>query len=375
MAAASSDMATFVVQTGPEAYELRQTPLPDIGEDEALVKVEACGVCGTDFSAYNGALPPGISFPIVPGHEVVGRIARIGSSARQRWNVDVGDRVVVVSVLRCGRCQSCVGTDAGSSAVRCRSSEFASGGIYGFVSPEKEPGLWGGFSTHLFLPPTAIILPMSADVPLGEAALFNALANGVHWAVDAGGAALGKSVVVLGPGPRGLCSVIAARAVGAGPIVVTGLPADRDRLSLALELGADHALEISKESVVEAVTGALGRGPDVVVDTTPQWTGSVIDAIRMAAREATIVLAGHKGPDATAAIPVDEITYKLLTVRGALRNLDATRRAIALIESRQLPLARLASHSFSLDQAAQAVQAVSATNGERPFHVRIEPGI
>jgi threonine dehydrogenase-like Zn-dependent dehydrogenase len=359
------DRATFVVQTAPETYELRDAPLPDVGPDDALLAVEACGVCGTDVEVFEGVL--GTSFPIIPGHEPLGRILAIGANARRRWAVDEGDRVAVHSTLTCGRCRTCRAGLRG-----CTAPEFADSTIYGFRSPDVAPGLWGGFSTHLYLAPEAILVPMSPDVSVAAASLFNVMSNGVDWVLDVGGARAGMSVAILGPGPRGLASVIAAKATGAGPIAVTGLPSDRDRLDLALELGADHAVEVTSDSVVDAVVGALGEQPDLVIDCTPMSLSSVTDAVLMAARKGTVVLAGMKGPKGLAPVPVDTVAGKQLTIKGAVsRSLTSMEHAIALIESARWPFERFASHSFPLAGAADGVRALMGD--DKPIHVRIEP--
>jgi threonine dehydrogenase-like Zn-dependent dehydrogenase len=363
---AGGSEATLVVQTGRETYEVRQLPLPDIGPDDGLLEIEACGVCGTDVEVFEGVL--GATMPIVPGHEPFGRIVRIGERARRKWAVDEGDRVAVHSTLTCGRCRTCRAGLRG-----CTAPEFADTTIYGFRSPDVAPGLWGGFSTHLYLAPEAIIVPMSPAVSVAAGSLFNVMSNGVDWVLEVGGARAGMAVAILGPGPRGLASVIAARATGAGPIAVTGLAADRDRLDLALELGADHAIDVSGADPVEAVLGALGQAPELVVDCTPMAVRSVTDAVTMAARRGTVVLAGIKGAGAMAPIPVDAVSGKALTIKGAIsRSMASMEHAVRLIESGRWPFERFASHAFGLGDADKGIRAL--IGDDKPIHVRIEPG-
>jgi threonine dehydrogenase-like Zn-dependent dehydrogenase len=359
-----TEQATFVVQTAPETYELRQLPLPEVGPDDGLIELEACGICGTDVEVFTGHT--NYPMPIVPGHEPVGRVVRLGSSARAKWNLEVGDRVAVHSTLTCGRCETCRAGLRG-----CTAPEFADSTIYGFRSPDVAPGLWGGFSTHLFLAPEAMFVPMSDSLSVGAASLFNVMSNGVDWVIELGGASLGKSVAILGPGPRGLASVIAAKAVGAGPIVVTGLASDAERLVMATSLGAEHTIDVTNVDPVEAVIAALGKAPDIVIDTTPMSLGSVTDAVNMAARKGTIVLAGLKGPGASALVPVDAVMSKQLTIKGAVsRSLASMKLAIDLIESAQWDFDAIASHGFPLADAEQAVRALTSSNP--PLHARID---
>src|SRR5688572_19864225 len=95
-----------VVQTGPKQLEMRELEVPDITEDSAILKVEACGICGSDVEQYDGLIP--VRFPLIPGHEPLGIIEKIGDKAARRWGVDVGDRVAVETLIRCGNCRDCV---------------------------------------------------------------------------------------------------------------------------------------------------------------------------------------------------------------------------------------------------------------------------
>src|SRR3989454_5432196 len=96
-----------VVQTAPRRLELRELPVPEIDDDSALLRVEACGICGSDAEQYAGVLP--LRLPLVPGPAPPGVIERIGDRAAKRWGVDLGDRVAVESIIRCGHCPACIG--------------------------------------------------------------------------------------------------------------------------------------------------------------------------------------------------------------------------------------------------------------------------
>ena len=92
-----------MVQTGAGKLELQRFDRPEIGDNDGLLRVEACGICGTDTETFRGAIP--INYPVIPGHEPVGRIEEIGSRAAQRWGLEAGDRVVVQAEFGCGRCR------------------------------------------------------------------------------------------------------------------------------------------------------------------------------------------------------------------------------------------------------------------------------
>ena len=95
-----------MVQTGPRAIEPQDLPVPEIDDDTALLRIEACGICGSDYEQYEGVLRT--PTPVIPGHEPLGVIAKIGERAARRWGVDEGDRVAVETMLSCRFCPPCL---------------------------------------------------------------------------------------------------------------------------------------------------------------------------------------------------------------------------------------------------------------------------
>jgi threonine dehydrogenase-like Zn-dependent dehydrogenase len=215
---------------------------------------------------------------------------------------------------------------------------------------------------------------MSPDISVATASLFNVMSNGVDWVLDVGGFRAGMSIAILGPGPRGIASVIAAAAAGASEIAVTGLAVDRERLSLAREMGADHALDVTGAVVVDEVLGAMSGPPDLVIDCTPMSLSSVTDAVRIAGRKGTVVLAGMKGPNGMAEIPVDLVSAKQLTLKGAVsRSLASMEYAISLLESSRWPFETFASDAYPIDRAEDGLRALIGE--DKPMHVRIVPEV
>src|SRR5262249_8976445 len=144
--------------------------------------------------------------------------------------------------------------------------------------------------------PFSLVHKVRNDIPASLAVMFNPLGAGFRWAVEIPDTGPGDSVLVLGPGQRGLASVIAARAAGADTIIVTGLTRDARKLALARELGADHVINVEEEDVrqrVRELTG--GRGADVVIEVSAYAPEPVAEALHYAATGARIVLAGVKG--------------------------------------------------------------------------------
>lgn len=357
--------ARAVVQTGPRALEMREFPLPEIGADDALLRIEACGICGSDYEQYTGQIRA--PFPVVPGHEPVGRIAGIGPQAKRRWGVSEGDLVAIEPAMRCGRCAGC------QRGGRCRVAP----GAYGYTPVATAPSLWGGYAEHLYLDPCTVVHPVRKDVPARRLALYNALGSGFAWAQQAPDLRPGQSIAILGPGQRGLASVIAARETGAGPIIVTGLARDAHKLALARELGADVTVTVESEDAVERVREATaGRGVDVALDVSAYATQPVMDALRMTRPGGKVVLAGVKGSHRIPEFPSDQIIFRQLTVIGVLGvDYAAFEKAIRVIESDRYPLEKLASHTFALEDAARAIETLSGEAGEPAICVALDPSL
>ena len=353
----------MLVQPAPEQYEVREVPIGDPGPDGAILRVEACGLCGSDVELFRGVIPD-LPFPIAPGHEALGVVDRIGPLAAAAWHLQEGDRVALHSHLRCGRCRGC------HTGQRCTAPAEGYARAYGWLSPDGPPGLWGGMATHLYLAPEAVTIPLDPGVPAAEAAFFNALSNGIDWTQHVGQVEPSDRVAILGPGPRGLACVIAARQAGVSRIAVTGLESDRHRLDLAERLGA-VAMIADGRDLGDGLEEALGDRPTLVIDTTPVVTHVVPEALRALALGGRLVLAGLKG-DVSAELPVDLLIHRQLRVlTGFGKRVDALVAAVRTIESGGWPIGEITTHCFGLDEAEQAIEAVEA--GGPVVQVRIEP--
>ncbi|MFO1061414.1 MAG: alcohol dehydrogenase catalytic domain-containing protein [Dongiaceae bacterium] len=358
-----SSKARVVVQTGDRTLEVTEHPIPRVGPDEALLEVEACGLCGSDVEQYRGHFTEKgiVTYPLIPGHEPVGRIAEIGPDAARAWGVRQGDRVAVEPHLSCGLCRPCLSGDYHL----CKAVRPTGLPAYGFLPLDHGHGLWGGYASHLHLMPRTVLHRLPEAMPIELATQYQALAAGVRWAVQVPRTALGDSVLILGPGQRGLGSVIACREAGAGLIIVTGLRRDWHKLQLALALGAHHVIVADEEDTVERVLALTGgQGVDVAVDVVPASPQPVIDAVGAVRPGGTIVIAGVKGRRTTVALDSDRVLFKELTIHGVYsQGSPAYRQAIRLLAENRYDLARLHSHSFALEDAGEAIQTLA---GEIP---------
>jgi alcohol dehydrogenase len=207
-------IASALVLERPRELEARSFPLPEIGDDDGLLRVEACGLCGTDHEEFTGELFPGFAF--VPGHESIGVIEQLGTRAAERWGVRAGDRVAVEVFLSCRDSGPC---RAGDSR-RCVAHGL--GDMYGLVPVDRPPGLWGGYAEYQYLAPDSMLLPVPPELDSVAATLFNPLGAGIRWGVTVPKTQPGAIVAVLGPGIRGLSVCAAVKHAGAGFVMVTG---------------------------------------------------------------------------------------------------------------------------------------------------------
>ena len=267
--------------------EMREFELPEIPSDAGLLKMEAAGVCGADWSSYQRDGEPRIM-----GHENVGYVAKIGPIAAKRWKVKEGDYITLQEYIPCGNCALC---RSGDFRLRAQ-TEVRSGGLrYGSNPIDWEPSLWGGYSQYLYLHPDTVVHKLQSHVKPHHAAMAIPMSNGVQWAVFEAGAALGKSVLIQGPGQQGLSGVLAAKEAGAACVIVSGLTRDAHRLEIAQQLGADYLIDVEKENLVERVMDITGNeGVDGVVDVAG-GPNTLTDGIACAKKGGTVVFATTPG--------------------------------------------------------------------------------
>ena len=365
-----TNSALAAVLENPRDFQLREFPIPEIGSDEGILRVEACGLCGTDYEQWQGHLRDwGGGLPIIPGHEVIGFVESVGERAAKRWKVKEGDRVAIEPVIPCGHCSQCVT----GAYTRCE----ADSGYGLYHGTGVAPSLWGGYATHLYLHPRTMLHHLPADVPADLMTLFNPLSNAVRWVYEVGKAGLGTTVVIEGPGQRGLLAALVAREAGASCIIVTGTGKDASRLDLARRLGA-HVVNVDQEDPIERVrTITRGRLADVVLDVSAGATAPVVQAVDMVKRGGRIVLAGLKGRTPLTNFLVDKVVFREIEMVGVLSaGWGSCETAIELVRRLAPELTSLCSHSFPLERAEAAVKALGRESADAAnvVHVTLKVG-
>jgi alcohol dehydrogenase len=345
----------------------RELPVPKHGEDDAVVRVEACGLCGTDHEQYTGHLHAGFAF--VPGHETVGVLESIGDDAAQRWGVGAGDRVAVEVFQSCRACDAC----RAGAYQRCERHGLAD--MYGYIPVDKPPGLWGGYAESQYLGPDAIVHRIPDVLDPVVATLFNPVGAGVRWAVTLPGTGVGDVVAVLGPGVRGLSAAAAANDAGAGFVMVTGRgKRDAERLAVAGDFGADLGVDVADTDPVRELRDATGGLADVVVDVTAKAPEAFVQAVTLARPGGRVVVAGTRGGPVREFQP-DHIVFKELRIVGALGvDSDAYRAALALLASGRYPFADLPRRVAGLDDAEVLIRSLAGEgDAPTPVHGVIAP--
>jgi threonine dehydrogenase-like Zn-dependent dehydrogenase len=325
-------MPRAIIFKGNETWEERAFPVPELRPRCAVLKVEATGLCHSDVDQFKGhpPVPSGGLFPVVPGHEVVGRIDRITPEAAAEFGVEEGDRVGVSSlvVMPDGRRR-----------------------VYGFDFPLDEgSGLFGGYSEYMELVPGSEVHKLRDDLPATELTVYECLTNAITWIRAA---KPDDVLVVEGPGHMGLAAVVGARAAGVKTIIVTGLSQDRLRLDTALRVGADCAIDVETEDVVARVAEITGGAmADVVLDAASGNPVTLTVAMDLVRTGGTVIEAGMKdrpldGFDVTK-IPVRHISI----LPGGGLDLAG---ACTMINEGKVPTAELLGASFPLERFEDAL--------------------
>jgi alcohol dehydrogenase/L-iditol 2-dehydrogenase len=245
-----SSLMTGVVQYDlkPHSVELRELPVPEIGEEEVLLQVGAVSVCGSDVHQYHGSQSWPVAVPVVLGHEFGGAVAKVGKRVK---TFKEGDRVVSETASYiCGQCMMCR-TGAYNLCPQRKGFGYGiNGAMAGFVRvPER----------------TLHHIPDS--LPFEKAALTEPCCVGYNCVIEKSKVKPGDTVVVLGPGPIGLLCAEMARLAGAGNLIVAGMAQDASRLQAAKELGVTHAINLQEINLKDFVYGlGDGLGAHLVVD-------------------------------------------------------------------------------------------------------------
>ncbi len=322
---------------GPEDLRIVAQDLGPLAPGMVRIKFGAGGICGSDMHYFkHGRIGEFIATsPLVLGHEIAGEIAEINAPDT---GLSVGDHVAVNPSRWCGEC------------IRCREGRAnLCENIYFMGSASKTPHMQGGFATYFdAVPAQCIVVPK--DLPFSSAALAEPLAVCLH-AVTRAGDIKGKRAAVIGAGPIGLLTMMAAKAQGAGHITMIDIAAKP--LEFARALGTDETANIS-----DGNEKLLAKAADEPFDVAFEATGAppaLALCIRAVRRGGVVVLIGSL-PGGEIPVPANAVMAKEIDLRGAFRFDAEYAQAVKLIASGAIDVQRLITARRPLDEAADAIR-------------------
>jgi 2-desacetyl-2-hydroxyethyl bacteriochlorophyllide A dehydrogenase len=321
----------------------RNVEKPHPGPGDLLVKVEACGVCGTDRHLFKGEFP--CTPPVTLGHEFSGIVEKVGSHVS---GFSIGDRITGDPNIACGRCSHCVN----GRVNLCRNLKA--------IGIHRD----GGFADYVIVPyKQAFLLPEALDPTHG--AFCEPLACCLHG-IDLAEIKTGASIVVLGGGVIGLLTVQLARLAGATSVILVTRQASRRKL--AEDLGATASVDPAAGDLIERISGKDGLVPggvDVVLECAGVGE-TVIQATKLVRPGGTAVILGVMPQGETIAIEPFDLLFREVKLVTSFLNPFTHRRAADLIASGTIEVERLISRKVSLADAPDVV-----SNPPQPSEVKV----
>jgi L-iditol 2-dehydrogenase len=312
--------------------EMAEMPVPAVGAGEVLVRVEACGICGSDVHGYDGGSGRRIP-PIVMGHEAAGTVASVGSGVT---GFAVGDRVTFDSTVYCGECGFCRRGEVNL----CDNRQ-----VIGVSCGDYRRH--GAFAEYVAVP-QRILYHLPEGISFAEAAMLEAASVALH-AVRVSEIKGGETALVIGAGMIGLLTLQAARAAGCASVLIADI--DETRLKLAREVGADATLLGSGERVTaEVMKHTGGRGVDLTLEAVGR-NETVSTAIDCTRKGGTVTLIGNIRPEVT--LPLQKVVSRQIRLQGSCASSGEYPQAIELIANGKIKVGPLITAVAPLEDGPQ----------------------
>lgn len=309
--------------------EIADMPQPQVGHGEVLIRVEACGICGSDVHGYDGSSGRRIP-PIVMGHEAAGTVEATGDGVTKYKK---GDRVTFDSTVYCGECGYC----KHGQINLCDNRQ-----VIGVSCGDYRRH--GAFAEYVVVP-ERIMYPLPASISFDEAAMLEAVSVALHG-VKVSMVMGGETALVLGAGMIGLLTLQAARAAGCSRVFISDV--DETRLKLAKEVGADETLHCSGAELVKQVLRLTnGLGVDLALEAVGR-NETVAGAIDCTRKGGTVTLIGNIMPEVT--LPLQKVVTRQLRLQGSCASSGEYPEAIDLIAKGTIQVKPLITAVASLEE-------------------------
>ncbi|PID57382.1 alcohol dehydrogenase [candidate division KSB3 bacterium] len=322
------------VMHGIDDVRVEEVEYPHMKAGDVLIKMKSVGVCGSDVHYYkHGKIGSYIvDKPMILGHEAAGEIVAVSENVKQ---FKVGDRVAIEPGYTCRKC------------VYCKSGRY---NLCPDVTFMATPPIHGAYVEYVAWP-ADFVFHLPENMTYDHGALMEPLAVGMH-AVRRSRLKAGESVMILGAGTIGLVTLLAAKAAGAGEIIVADL--EDLRLTMAQSMGATQVVNVARENPVEVIQELTkGFGMDVVFETAGSIPATQ-QTVALAARGGRIVWVGLAGQDSFP-MPVVQAIDKELDIMGIFRYANVYPYAIQLVSSGRINIDPLVTHRYGLGQVTEAL--------------------
>jgi threonine dehydrogenase-like Zn-dependent dehydrogenase len=319
---------------------------------ELVLRTRLCGVCGSDLHRWSWSTEP----PIILGHEILGVVehAPAGWLAADGTPLQPGDLIVPETRIPCHRCAYCRGVGSRPDKLLDYSHCPHQRGLGG-IPLDQPPFFSGGWADVVELPAGAICHRVDPTLDPMVTVLLEPFSIGMK-AAHVAGLNDHDACVILGPGPIGLLTVVAAHALGTRRIILGGMPGDEDRLALGRELGAHATFDVSAGDPVERVRALNGgRLATRVIEATGSVRGIEL-GVDLLARGGVLVTAGGQRAGERASIDPGALVARQLDIRGTQLGANHYESCLAVMTAGRYPLERLVTHRFGLDQIQQALE-------------------
>jgi len=329
---------------GKKDIRVEEISLPSLREGDVLLKVRACGICGSDVRSYVNGVEERYKIPVILGHEVVGEVAALGSQVE---GLEIGDRVVVAPIYGCGKCEFCL---SGLENLCDRVVVFGC-------------NLDGGYAEYMLIPregvERGVLVKLPPEISDEAGTLVEVFSCCLHGQRRIG-IKPGDVVLIFGAGPIGLAHLVVSKKLGAGKVgVLDFVPS---RLEEAENFGADFVVNVTEGNWINQVQEEVGRNGAPVVITAAPAVSSIESALQVVRKGGVVLVFGGLPAGSILQLNPNLIHYGEVTITGSIdATMDDFMKTVKLASA--FHLERFVTHRFSLEDVHEAMEVASRKDG------------